>query len=606
MGGSGSSGEIKIPDYIRAGHYMWLTGWDDEAGAADDPRPALTGRSIGEIMGSGSGPIGIAQNPFIQGYAGGPFGSTAVALTSPAAAWQTMDDRITVLGGINEQVVDADAETDWTALLANAVEQVDVEGRIAAIVLSTLIETASGAADDELALVKADLVRETGISETTEWNAFIAAIKAKADEEGMLSTISFAGIETAARTSADAVYDAAVALGIGGTGLNEIPDWQGLVDAVVAKLQECGVLKNIDIASLFQLALVEASDSIEEGIRKANEIIDTELLQPVIDAYDQRVSYQRARRVNEFTGLMADIGAVQSSAFLMGMALLQAQYQADVNAFGANLTLETYKQAIPLHSQNLSNFFQLGVQSSGENVRNRSQLFIQSMQNMVDMQINRTRFEQSLIALFSDIDKTHIAGDLQAETTNKQGRDEFIRSGANGFIQMFINKIQYEQTLMRLHTQVFLDILDRELRAAQTNKIQREQALSQGIDHMRQLKQFNLQAEKEVVSMRNELSKWQHVGLLEKEQQDWELRAKAELWPLEVYARAVQILTTAATGAAFVPHQPSRTSSILAGALGGAGTGAATGAAIGAAGGPIGAGAGALIGLLLGGLAGAF
>ena len=604
MGGSGSSGEITIPDYIRAGHYMWLTGWDDEAGAADNPRDALAGRSLGEILGSGDGPVAVKQNPYTVGYDSGPFGGTAVNLSSPTPVAQAMDTRITTAGGIKSQVEDADAETDWTSLLAKAVTELDVTDRITQIVASTLAASARDEADSEMALLKASAVKDTGITETTEWQAFMAAVKSKIDEAGFLTEVDFSAIETAARTSADAVYDAAVAAAIGGTGLNEITDWQTLTDTVVTKLKECGVLKNIDIPSLYQLALVEAGDSIEEGILKANEIINNELLKPVVDAYDQRVSYQRARRVNEFTGLMADIGAVQSSAFLMGMALLQAQYQADVDAFDANLSLETYRQAVPLHSQNLTNFFQLGVQASGENIRNRTQLFVQSMQNMVDMLVNRTRFEQALTALFTDLDKAHIAGDLEAERTNKTSRDEMIRQGAIGLVQMFVNKIQYEQTLMRLHSQVFLDILDRELRAAQTNKVQRDQLISGSVDTLRQMGQFNLQAEKEVVNMRNLLTQWEHNSTIEKQQTDWNLRAQAELWPLEVYARAINALTTASTGASFVPNGPSRASQVIGGVLGGAGTGATTGAAIGAAGGPIGAAGGAAIGAVLGGLAG--
>ena len=122
--------------------------------------------------------------------------------------------------------------------------------------------------------------------------------------------------------------------------IDEESDWGRYVAAAVAKADQDGVLGQVDVGPLVTATLSSAGSAIQTAldslVSEANEIAIYKLMQ----SYERTIAYQRARSLRQFSGNMADINAVNSSAFLFGSAIIEAQHQADVSRFASEQTVK--------------------------------------------------------------------------------------------------------------------------------------------------------------------------------------------------------------------------------------------------------------------------
>lgn len=104
------------------------------------------------------------------------------------------------------------------------------------------------------------------------------------------------------------------------------------------------------IISLYQSTHTDAnyiaSRAISEMIHVATETLASEVIDEAVVVYRQRALIQHLRDVNSFAGGMADINAVNSSAFIIGMANMTANFGNAVTDYRTKLALELYDKAM--------------------------------------------------------------------------------------------------------------------------------------------------------------------------------------------------------------------------------------------------------------------
>lgn len=99
-----------------------------------------------------------------------------------------------------------------------------------------------------------------------------------------------------------------------------------------------------------------ANIDLAEG--KAEEILSDADIQAAETAFDTRQQLPLLRSMNRFSGGMADINAVNSSAFIIGFSLMNLQHKQEVANFGNDLALNSYNNRISLifgEAANLAN-----------------------------------------------------------------------------------------------------------------------------------------------------------------------------------------------------------------------------------------------------------
>lgn len=196
---------------------------------------------------------------------------------------------------------------------------------------------------------------------------------------------------------ADALADA---LAVGGGPYNtaysydpdpNLLDMQDVLDDYVGTVADLDEYSDYD--SILTAAIAHVDDDI--GLDPNGSLVTA-----AVDAYETQQISTNMRAVNRFTGGMADINAVNGSAFVIGLALIENQLQADVGQFQAQLKLQKDKE------RNLT------ILHTAEGITKLLQLKLQSQQGVAASQADISR--ASIIAK-----REQLEGDLQIDVENQ-------------------------------------------------------------------------------------------------------------------------------------------------------------------------------------------
>lgn len=96
-------------------------------------------------------------------------------------------------------------------------------------------------------------------------------------------------------------------------------------------------------------ASAATASAINSAISAAMAMIESAPVASMIVQFGQRAEVAHLKTLNRFAGGMAEINAVQGSAFLFGMALLEAEHTEKVDEFIAQLSLRIYESVVPTY-----------------------------------------------------------------------------------------------------------------------------------------------------------------------------------------------------------------------------------------------------------------
>lgn len=186
-------------------------------------------------------------------------------------------------------------------------------------------------------------------------------------------------------------------------GLDEKLDWKGIVDEAVTKVDTAGVLKDIDLSSIFVSIRSDTDLTVEAAISKALSMVESDLVDSLVDQFEKRSTKQKARLINRFNSTMADINAVQSSAFLFGTALIEAEHLNNVNNFQAQVNLELFRQGIDTYVRLIATDLESRIRTEVVNKTHRDQTLENGVQLMTRLLINKVDFKTKKTALLSEL-----------------------------------------------------------------------------------------------------------------------------------------------------------------------------------------------------------
>jgi len=115
--------------------------------------------------------------------------------------------------------------------------------------------------------------------------------------------------------------------------------WSTYLSSVLAKADDGSTFPAIDFLSNITTAM-------DSAVTACLDALIQEPIDDAVDAYSSSQESQFLKSVSRFTSGMADINAVQSSSFAMGLAILESDYNADVARFASNLKVETFRNLL--------------------------------------------------------------------------------------------------------------------------------------------------------------------------------------------------------------------------------------------------------------------
>lgn len=410
------------------------------------------------------------------------------------------------------------------------------------------------------------------IEDEDEWARHLGRAVQELDTEGVLEEVDIGTLVTEAQTGALSLFNQALDnRDTGFVATTSVEDMEGTLQ------QMAGLPKDVDFSAVFADANAEVQEVFEKAMEAAVEFAQTEVVQELVESYEEQQSYQRQRRIARFSGQMASIGAVQSSAFVLGQALIYAQEQQDTGQFQAQLQLQVQQQGVGPFFQAFGQLLQASLQTRFANKESEDTMRLQALQTTASLVTARLQYEQALLAIHSQLFGIDLPQRLQAEVQNKTSREGLIAQASEAMVNMLLAKAQYEQTFMGLQQDTFGQALRAKAQASIVDKQLQTQTAVQLAQSA--LQQINLKKELQlqVENLRGEAARLRTVAMDEFKGAEIDREVQKALWEITILGRSAQILGVMSGTGQAIPEKPSRIQSALGGAFGGASAGAAAG-----------------------------
>lgn len=380
----------------------------------------------------------------------------------------------------------------------------------------------------------------------TDWDDLLtAAISGSLETNALLptalSSVFSTAITNAASAIADSMSKSVAAVDV--AGVLQTIDWSaileqivtddlagGLTNNAVAAVDASGVLSTIDVDALLATALTELDTAMQASLASVIASIDLHKIEDAVQAFAIRQNKVKQKSVRQFTSTMSAINAVQSSAFMFGLAIIEAEYLQNVSDFSTTTRLELYKEML------------------GHYFTTYRQLVTEYMRARLQEKISR----EALIQLIFTQTSSYAPLAIQAEIQNKTSREQLIALMAQAYSNSYaqsVASLTEGATLDKNNRDVFMQNAIRNMVELLTLQLQAEQTL---VGETRLAKQVGIAARGDYVS--NEIV----------------LNEKFGLWDLEVFNFGANMLG-AAGGGTYVPKAPpawQQTVATIAGAVG--------------------------------------
>lgn len=195
--------------------------------------------------------------------------------------------------------------------------------------------------------------------------------------------------------------------------LNYSTDYGAVVDAVVAKVDEAGVLNDLDITTLTSDSESTATSELATAVSKAVDNIDESVIRNLVKNFEARTSYSRDRAIRRFSGQMADINAVQGSAYMFGLALIEAQVVQSVEDFHSQVTREQFSRNVEHHIDLFKTFLSRSVETSIRNKVVRDSMLTKDTNLMTNMLYRNINLHQVVASTLAEIKRVSTVAEAE-------------------------------------------------------------------------------------------------------------------------------------------------------------------------------------------------
>jgi hypothetical protein len=336
----------------------------------------------------------------------------------------------------------------------------------------------------------------------------------------------------------------------------------------------------------FNIAKNTAAECVSLAESAALSALDESIITSAITAYRTEAVKTHLRAVNQFAGGMSDINAVNSSAFIFGMALLESDFQSDVDKFQSELRLRLYEQARAMFSQMFAqnvaaymNAYQAQTQSYMQGYSSQVQAVVGVISEFVRSYVSGFAEYLSAYRSENESDRALFKAIADVKTTlgsvfaNVQSQ-AFMQTLDKGVDAVFNNLAERMNTIRGFASQYF----DGTVREAVDLRAQRTAFINAGTAQQLRFETTEFEINKAATMLMAEMARIKTVFAVEEQAKNLEYDVRAGVWDLELFQMAGNVVAAANGSVVTNVGKPTHMQSVLGGALAGASVGAPLGA----------------------------
>ena len=194
--------------------------------------------------------------------------------------------------------------------------------------------------------------------------------------------------------------------------IDEDGDVRGFIEQMVSEVDESDTFPSIttDVAAIHSAERTSISSAMTAALAAAETAVADTPIADMVTAYEARIKKQYLRSMARHASHMADIGAVNSTAFAFGMAAIEREMLDDVDFYDASLDLETYKQHVGLYIETFNSTFRAHLGGYITRKTTRDQAIMAGAAEMTNLYLNKIRFNHDATHLQTEINRIrHVA-----------------------------------------------------------------------------------------------------------------------------------------------------------------------------------------------------
>jgi hypothetical protein len=191
----------------------------------------------------------------------------------------------------------------------------------------------------------------------------------------------------------------------------DVPTWLGLADTAAE-----GDIDSLDVSALMETVVTaarrQAGDAVADALTAAANANSDDIIERARANFEVRARRDYLREVNGFNAGMAAGGAVQTSAFVIGTALLVRGFDDRLATFDAEFSQQMTQRAFEAF---LAAFRDVAVQTLTNEVRDHAEenrqkatYILQATQLIVETMRQRTGLEQSAVELTAETNRVAV------------------------------------------------------------------------------------------------------------------------------------------------------------------------------------------------------
>lgn len=198
--------------------------------------------------------------------------------------------------------------------------------------------------------------------------------------------------------------------------LDATTDWGAIVDGAVAKVDTAGVLNDIDIATLISNAQTEAKNDLQAAVEKALTMIDDVLVEKAVEGYARAREKDRHRVKTQYKANMSSISAERSSAYALGLALLELDFQRELGQYEAEFSNNLYQQGIQFFSRALTVQIESRLRAEITDKQARDSILNQHTQVMLQYRQFSVEMKKALTSVLAEVKRIGFVMDSEYVT----------------------------------------------------------------------------------------------------------------------------------------------------------------------------------------------
>jgi len=315
--------------------------------------------------------------------------------------------------------------------------------------------------------------------------------------------------------------------------------WGNIISKATTVLQDCSIPREINILPLLQNAATSAEDNLKAAIRVIERFISKEITAEIVTQYAARRETTYQQQVGQYAGTMSDINAVNSSAFMFGVALLRSEQMREVAEFDAQLNVQMFQQGLGFYIQAHAADLGAGVEAEVANSRHHTAILNASLDLMGTLQDRGELKPADLMNLYGNM--------FQSEVGNNTAVIDYALKHI-GFMRQ--DNVGDDRARDISRTELGL-------RADSINKEAKEQRYLTGLRNIAGMLQTRLEYERVATAIQLEYKQRRAAAINVHEEKENELALGTALWDFTSARRAADILAAPAGMAGSLEGTPS-------------------------------------------------